>query len=152
MLILLAVQWLTRTAYELLACAGRGGRGDVLGADDVFPLLVNVLAHSNIPCIHLIMVRIVSTALLCSFLSNTLVCFMNAVMMVHLEDALSNAGILLRYHFFVVYNSIICTRTQSWNLLAKLVRKSLYSAFNHHRLHHQHHFSRVWVSLPTNYL
>lgn len=55
-LILLAIQWLTRTAYELLACAGRAGKGDVLGADDVFPLLVNVLAHSNIPCIHLIMV------------------------------------------------------------------------------------------------
>ena len=54
MLILLSVQWLTRTAYELLAAGGR--RPEALGADDMFPLLVNVLAHSNIPCIHLIMV------------------------------------------------------------------------------------------------
>jgi hypothetical protein len=53
-IILLAVQWLTRTAYELLEVAGR--KKEALGADDMFPLLVNVLAHANIPCIHLILV------------------------------------------------------------------------------------------------
>ena len=55
MVILLAIQWLTRTASELSASAGKGG-GEALGADDMFPLLVNVLSHANIPCIHLVMV------------------------------------------------------------------------------------------------
>lgn len=54
MVILLAVQWLTRTAGELLRAAGR--HPEALGADDMFPLLVNVLAQANIPCIHLILV------------------------------------------------------------------------------------------------
>jgi len=51
--ILLSIQWLTRTAHELLEKAGR--KKEALGADDMFPLLVNVLAHANIPCIHLIL-------------------------------------------------------------------------------------------------
>lgn len=64
-IILLTIQWLTRTAYELLACAGR--KKEALGADDMFPLLVNVLANSNIPNIHLIMVWWCHGGLHCAF-------------------------------------------------------------------------------------
>lgn len=42
--------WLTRQANEL------SGRNEILGADTVFPILVNVLIHSNISHIHPILV------------------------------------------------------------------------------------------------
>lgn len=42
--------WLIRTTSEL------SGKKEALGADSVFPIIVNVLINSEIPNIHLVLV------------------------------------------------------------------------------------------------
>lgn len=47
--LLLGIKWLLRDAVE------QSGRSEFLGADLMFPILVLVLVHANIPTMHLIL-------------------------------------------------------------------------------------------------
>ena len=47
--IILSMQWLHREAMQI------SGSSDYLGADVLFPIIILVLVHSNIPCMHLIL-------------------------------------------------------------------------------------------------
>lgn len=50
--IMMSMIWLLRTTNIL------SGKVEVLGADSVFPIIVNVLVNAHIPNIHLVLVRI----------------------------------------------------------------------------------------------
>jgi hypothetical protein len=49
--VLMSMVWLIRTTSVL------SGKSEALGADSVFPIIVNALINANIPNMHLVLVR-----------------------------------------------------------------------------------------------